>query len=477
MRKAPSSDVLNRLKAAAGPGGYLDGEADMAPFCKSWRDDWLGQVPLVLRPKSTIEVASLVRICAETDTAIVPQGGRTGLTGASQPHNTRTEVIITTDRMRTIRDIDLGNDTLSVDAGVVLQTIQTLARDNDRFFPMSLGAEGSCQIGGNIATNAGGINVLRYGTTRNLVLGLEAVLPDGRIWDGMRGLRKDNTGFDLKHLLIGSEGTIGIITGAVLKLFPKPTASETALVALPDVASAIALLSHMKAALGEQVSAFELIGRSLIDITLKHVAGHDDPMPDRHPWYVLLRVDSQGEPGSLKEALANALAAAMEQGLVVDAILASSDAQAQKLWRMREDFAEAQRLAGGVIGHDISVPVSKIPAFLARADVALVKAYPGVTLAAFGHVGDGNLHYNPARPNGWDPLLFKAERSTVNRIVHDIVVSLGGSISAEHGIGRLRLEENYHYKSAVEMDLMHAIKRAFDPANIMNPGKVFLPKT
>jgi FAD/FMN-containing dehydrogenase len=382
------------------------------------------------------------------------------------------EVIISTERMKKIIGVDLENDTITVEAGVVLKDIQTAADTANRFFPLSLGAEGSCQIGGNISTNAGGVQVLKYGNTRAQILGLEVVMPDGQVWDGMRSLRKDNTGYDLKQLFIAGEGTLGLVTKAVLKVYAKPTATETAWIAVDSPAKGVALLMHMKQHMGDALTAFELICRQIIDLLLTGVPGHSDPMSDVHPWYVLLDVASQGAPGCLKDPLTLALESAVDADLIRDAVVAGSSAQALKLWRMREDMAQAQVSAGGSIGHDISVPLSKIPEFQARADRAMEAAYPGVRHCSFGHVGDGNMHYNPIRPLNWDAARFKAERAKVNRIVHDIVVSLGGSISAEHGIGRLRREENIHYKSPVEIDLMRRIKRALDPDNIMNPGKV-----
>jgi FAD/FMN-containing dehydrogenase len=467
-----TAGAIERLKAAVGPAGYLDQPADMAPFAKSWRDDWEGRTPLVLRPKTTAEMAAIIKICAETGTRIVPQGGNTGLTGAGQPHNDLSEVIISTVRMNEIRGIDLMNDTITVDAGVILQEIQRIANDNNRLFPLSLGAEGTCQIGGNISTNAGGTQVIRYGNTRALVLGLEVVLPDGRIWDGLRGLRKDNTGYDLKHLFIGGEGTLGIITGAVLRLFPKPTASETALLAVPSPAAAVRLLSLMRSRLGEQITAFELLQRSIIQFVLDGVPGYSEPLDQPHNWYVLVEVSGQGEPGSLTDPFAEALAEAMDQQLVDDAAIATSGAQAKRYWKMREDMAIAQNAIGVSIKHDVSVPVSRIPEFLERCNAALETAYPGVRTCGFGHVGDGNLHYNPMQPVAWPGPKFKAERDNINRIVHDLVIELNGSISAEHGIGQLRLAENEHYKSDTEKDLMRIVKRALDPQNIMNPGKL-----
>ncbi len=467
-----AADVIDRLKTIVGADGVVDDPADIAPYCRSWRDGWEGKVPLVLRPATTAQVAALVSVCMETRTPIIPQGGNTGLTGAGQPHDDGSEVIISTNRMKTIREVDTQNDTLTVEAGVVLAEIQRIAEENDRLFPLSLGAEGSCQIGGNLSTNAGGTQVLRYGNARSLVLGLEVVLPDGRIWNGLRGLRKDNTGYDLKQLFIGAEGTLGIITAAVLKLFPRPTAIETAWLGVSGPEEAVALLGHMKTKLGDQVTAFELIHRQIIDYLLTGVPGHENPLREEYPWYVLVEVSGQGGPGRLAEPFAEALADALEKGLVLDAVIASSSTQSQRFWRMREDLSEAQRAIGGTLAHDISVPVSRIAQFLSETDAALERAYPGIRPCTFGHVGDGNLHYNLVRPDDWEMDRFRKERAKINGIVHDLVIRHGGSISAEHGIGQMRLIENERTKSAVELDLMRTVKRAIDPAGIMNPGKV-----
>jgi FAD/FMN-containing dehydrogenase len=467
-----SAEAIERLKAVVGQAGYLDDPMDIAPYCTSWRDNWVGRVPLVLRPQSTAEVASIVGICADRGIGIVPQGGNTGLTGGSQPHDDMSEVIVSTSRLKRIRGIDTVDDTITVEAGVVLKEIQSAADRADRLFPLSLGAEGSCQIGGNISTNAGGVQVLRYGNMRNLVLGLEAVLPDGSVWNGLRSLRKDNTGYDMKQLFIGAEGTLGIVTAAVLRLFPKPTASETAWIGVESPATAVALLGHMRTRMGDAVSAFELIRRSLVDFLLAGVPGHEDPMQAAHPWYVLMDVTTQGPPGSLHEPLAEALASAQEAGMVRDALIAASGAQAARLWKMRERLPEAVVSAGGAIPHDVSVPVSRIPELIDRADAALAATYPGIRHCAFGHVGDGNMHYNPVRPLDWDAQRYRVERGAINRIVHDLVVGLDGSISAEHGVGRSRLAELARYKSAPELAMMRAVKRALDPKGIMNPGKV-----
>ncbi|MEZ5818816.1 MAG: FAD-binding oxidoreductase [Hyphomicrobiaceae bacterium] len=467
-----SPAVIERLKAAVGPGGYLDKAEDVAPYAKSWRGNWQGASPLLLRPRTTAEVAAVVKICAETGTAIVPQGGNTGLTYGSQPGTGMNEVILSTARMKEVREIDLQNDTITVEAGVVLQEIQRKAVEANRLFPLSLGAEGTCQIGGNISTNAGGIQVLRYGNTRNLVLGLEVVLPDGEIWNGLRSLRKDNTGYDLKQLFIGGEGTLGIITAAVLKLFPRPSESQSAFVAVDTPDDAVALLGLMREQLGESVSSFELISRPTIDLWLSGVQGATDPLPTRYPWYVLTEITGQGEPGSLADPLSRVLSDAVEKSIALDAVLATSGEQAKRLWRMREELPFGVQAAGGAVPHDVSVPLSRITEFIRRADAAMRQAYPTSRFCCFGHVGDGNLHYNPVRPTDWTFDQWNAEREAINKIVHDIVVELGGSISAEHGIGLVRLEENLRYKSPVEVELMSRIKRALDPSNIMNPGKV-----
>ncbi len=473
---AVNVDVLERIKAAVGPKGYTMDPDEIAPLCQSWRDNWHGWVPMVVKPANVDEVAAVIAICADSATPVVPQGGNTGLTGGSQPHATGAEIILTTSRMNKVREIDTLNNTMTVEAGCILADLQMAASDADRLFPLSLAAEGSCQIGGNLSTNAGGTQVLRYGNARNLVLGLEVVLPDGRIWDGLRGLRKDNTGYDLKQLFIGAEGTLGMITAAVLKLFPKPTEIQTALVAVPDPGASLALLSRATEAVGEQVTAFELIQRRPIDFVLEHVPGMSDPFAEVYPWYVLMEICGQGAPDSLREAVEALLGGGLEAGEVVDAVLAANRAQGEALWKIRESIPEAQNHEGQSVKHDVSVPISRIAEFLERADELLEAAYPGVRCVAFGHVGDGNMHYNPvqpvADPGGDEGADFAAEYSNVNRIVHDLIHELNGSISAEHGLGRLRRDEARRYKSKVEVDLMRTVKHALDPSNIMNPGKV-----
>ncbi len=465
-----SDSVLDGIRAIVGENGVITDADTMAPLLKSWRDNWEGRVPMIVRPADTAELAAVVKLCHDTGTPIVPQGGNTGLTGASQPHDDMSEIVLSTSRMNRIRDIDLANDTMTVDAGCILADIQTAAADADRLFPLSLAAEGTCQIGGNLSTNAGGTQVLKFGNARALVLGLEVVLPDGRIWDGLRSLRKDNTGYDLKQLFIGAEGTLGMITAAVLRLFPKPSDVQTVLVALPDPAAAVALLSRARNVVGDQVTVFELIQRRAVDFALRHVPNVIDPFDAVHPWYVLADISGQGAPGNLRPEVERWLGDGMEAGEVLDAVVASSDQQAGALWHIREAIPEAQNYEGASIKHDVSVPVSRIPEFIDRASAALETAYPGIRIVAFGHLGDGNIHFNPAQPDGATD--FYDQREAVNRIVHDIIADMNGSISAEHGLGRLRMAEAAHYKSEVEIDLMRTVKRALDPKNIMNPGKV-----
>lgn len=465
-----NAHTLDRLKAVVGPKGFIDDPNLIKPYCVAWRENWDGDSPLVLQPNTTLEVAEIVKICAETATAIVPQGGNTGITGGGQPHDDASEVILSTKRLNKIRNIDIPNDSLTVEAGVILADIQRIAIEHDRLFPLSLAAEGSCQIGGNLSTNAGGIQVLRYGNARALVLGLEVVTAEGEIWDGLSGLRKDNAGYDLKQLFIGAEGTLGIITAASLKLFPKPTDSQVALVALTSLQAAIDLLSQLKMALGEQLTAYELMHPNCFNFAEQSM-GHTNPLPG-DGWRVLFQADGQSQVGSLQESVEAVLGKALEDELIGDAVIATSLAQAQQLWQIREDQAEVQLRTGAGIKHDVSVPISRIPLFIERADTALDSAYPGIQRCTFGHAGDGNIHYNPIRPKNWTDDQFRAETETINRIVHDIVNDLDGSITAEHGIGQLRRGELNRYKPPIALSMMRAIKQTLDPQNIFNPGKV-----
>jgi FAD/FMN-containing dehydrogenase len=469
-RQAPP-DVIDRLKAAVGPAGTVDDPVDMAPYCKSFRDDWEGRVPLVLKPQSTAQVAAVVRICAEAGVGIVPQGGNTGLTGGSVPHADMSEIVVSTSRMKQLRAIDTINDTITVEAGVVLKEIQNAAERADRLFPLSLGAEGSCQIGGNISTNAGGVQVLRYGNMRNLVLGLEVVLPDGSVWDGLRGLRKDNTGYDMKQVFIGAEGTLGIITAATLRLIPRPRSVETAFTGVASPEAALELLGIANEHSGGNITSFELMFRMGIDAVLKYDSGSRDPLNDKHEWYVLIELSSQQRTG-LRDTMEEILAEGVEKGLVADAAIAESLDQTKAFWRIREMFGEVQRQIGGSIKHDISVPVAHVPAFIREANQAVAKLIPGARPLPFGHLGDGNIHYNIAQPVEADKAAFLERWHDVNMVVFDVVLKYGGSISAEHGIGIMKRDLLPTIKDPVAMELMRAIKRTLDPNGILNPGKV-----
>jgi FAD/FMN-containing dehydrogenase len=447
---------LEALAAIVGQANVLTGE-DTAAYTTDWRKQYRGEALCVARPASTAEVAALVRVCADNDVAIVPQGGNTGLSGGSVPTGTRPEIVLSLSRMHRVREVDTVNDTITVEAGCVLAYVQRAADEAERLFPLSLAAEGSCQIGGNLSTNAGGVNVLRYGNAREQVLGLEVVLPDGRTWNGLRGLRKDNTGYDLKQLFIGAEGTLGIITAAVLKLQPKPTASATAWIALADPSRAVELLNHLRSACGDRLSAFELLSQNCVAAVLAHREGARNPLPTPSAWYVLAQLDDFGTHAELEERLQNALQHAD------DAVIANTAAQAAAIWQIRESVPEAQFAN---IKHDISVPVSRVPDFIARAGAALESALPDVPIYCFGHIGDGNLHYNVGNA------ALMPRRAEINRIVYDAVAALGGSISAEHGLGQLKREEIAQHKDPLELELMRALKRTLDPRGLMNPGKV-----
>ena len=457
--------------AIVGADNVVTAEADMAPHLVDWRGRYRGAARCVVRPATTNEVSAVVRACAEAGVAMVPQGGNTSLCGAGIPDAGGEAVLINLTRMNKIRAIDPANSTITVDAGCVLQAVQEAAFEVGRLFPLSLAAEGSCQVGGNLSTNAGGVQVLRYGNTRELTLGLEVVMPSGEVWDGLRGLRKDNTGYDLKHLFIGAEGTLGIITGVVLKLFPLPQATVTAWLAIDSPQRAVQLLGEMQAAFGATLTACELVSEVALGLVLKHIPGVQSPL-SQSSWHLLIELSGPGDEASLREALERFLEQAFENEAISDAVLAQSVEQARRLWALRESIGEAQKIEGLSIKHDISVPISCIGEFVERTDAALQEAFPGIRIVAFGHVGDGNLHYNQSKPAAAENAAFIAVQPQVDQIVHDLVYQLGGSISAEHGIGQLKREELLRYKSPLEMQMMRCVKRALDPQGLMNPGKV-----
>jgi len=469
-RLAP--ELVDRLKAIVGERGIVAEAREREPYENDWRDQYHGRAAAVVKPANTEEVARVVSLLAQARVAMVPQGGNTSLCGASVPDESGTQVVINLSRMNRVRQVDADNNTMTVEAGCVLANLQKVADEHGRLFPLSLGAEGSCEIGGNLSTNAGGTAVLRYGNTRELVLGLEVVLPDGQVWDGLRGLRKDNTGYDLKHLFVGAEGTLGIITAAVLKLFAKPRSRATALAAIDNPAAAVALLSKLRETCGERITGYELISRICVDLVLRHIAGSRDPFAQAHPWYVLVELSDSTEGEALTGLLQESLGDAAESGTIRDAVVAASEAQRDALWKMREDITEAQKLDGVSIKHDVSVPVSRVPELIARASAALAARFPDIRIVAFGHVGDGNIHYNCSKSERQEAAQFFLEAPEVNHVVYEVVSSLGGSISAEHGLGVLKREEIKRYKSALELDLMRAIKKTLDPHGLMNPGKV-----
>ncbi len=445
--------------------------ADASPYLTDWRRRYIGAARAVVRPGTTQEVAQVVQLCRRHGAPIVPQGGNTGLAGGATPDPSGQAIVVSTRRLDRLRAIDIDNDTITVEAGCVLQTVQDWAREAGRLFPLSLASEGSCTVGGNLATNAGGTQVLRYGNARELALGLEVVTADGEIWDGLRGLRKDNTGYDLRDLYIGSEGTLGIITAATLRLYPLPVAQCTALVALPALESAVALLGRARAGFGPALTGFEVMSDASLEVVTRAFPDLTLPLGPA-PWYALLEVSDSESESHAQTRFHELLQAALEHGEVLDAAVAASLAQSRALWRLRESISEAQAWEGKNIKHDISVPASRIPAFVAATDARLQQTIPGVRNITFGHLGDGNLHYNVSRPAGIDEADFLARQDEVYRLVHDSVHAHGGSISAEHGIGQLKREELVRYKSAVELSLMRRIKQALDPDGVMNPGKI-----
>ena len=466
---APSG--LNDLRAAF-RGRLLDDPMEMAPFLTDWRKQWRGEALAVVLPDSAEAVADIVRWCAASGTPVTPQGGNTGLSGGATPDGSGRSVVLSLSRLNRIRAVDRLNNTLTAEAGCILQRVQEAAAEAGRLFPLSLAAEGSCTIGGNLATNAGGTGVLRYGNTRELCLGLEVVTPQGELWQGLRALRKDNTGYDLRDLFIGSEGTLGVITAAVLKLHPQPAARCAAFVAVESPGAAVDLLALAQVRLGGGLTGFELMSDLCLDLVFEHFPDTRRPLADRAPWYVLIEVSDLIDAANAAAGLQALLEAAFADDRITDAAVAASTAQTLALWALRENASEAQGLEGKGVKHDVSVPISAIAAFVAEASDALLARFPDVRLGVFGHIGDGNLHFNvlPARGDGGQGLIERLE--PINHIVHEIVARRGGSISAEHGLGVLRRDEAARYKSPVELHLMRAVKAALDPLGIMNPGKV-----
>ena len=467
-----SEALVQALEQVVGQAGLIQDAERMQSYLSDWRNAYRGNAALVVRPACTAEVAEVVRLCREAGVSLVPQGGNTGLCGGSIPDASGTQVVLSLTRMTAIRAIDPANETITVEAGVILKRLQEAAAEVGRLFPLSLGAEGSCTVGGNLATNAGGTAVLRYGNMRDLTLGLEVVLADGRIWEGLRGLRKDNTGYDLKHLFIGSEGTLGIITAAVLKMFPAVRSLTTAWVALASPQAAVDLIGRMRTLCGDRLTGFELMSRQSVEFVLRHVSGCNDPFNDVHPWYVLIELSDTLVDAPLAQMLESGLGEALEQGDALDAVVASNETQVAALWALREGISEAQNHEGPSLKHDISVPVSSIPAFIEATDRKLLEDFPGVRIVAYGHVGDGNLHYNISKPAGAEDAPFKAQAEAIMHVIYDATVAFAGSISAEHGLGQAKRDAAQRYKSPLELELMRTLKQALDPAGLMNPGKL-----
>ena len=467
--RVPDS-VLGDLAEIVGAEYLLTEKDDQAAFQTEQRGLFAGRADIVLRPKTTDEVSRLVKVCAGAGVPVVPQGGNTGFVGGSVATG---GALVNLGRLNQIRGLDAANFTMTVEAGCVLADLQDKASAHDRLFPLSLGAEGSCQIGGNLSTNAGGVGVLRYGNARELTLGLEVVLPNGEIWDGLRALRKDNTGYDLKHLFIGAEGTLGIITAAILKLFPMPASFHAAFVGIDDIRAALEIFGALRQAAGDQLTAFELLPRAGLEICITHVAGVTDPLAAPYPYYLLIEVSDHAPDGALGAVFEAALGGALEQGWARDAVIAQSEEQRQGLWHIRHNMPLAYRQAGAVIGNDVAVPVSQIPDLVTRGIAAVVDACPGIRPVPFGHIGDGNIHFSLLQPVDANGREFLARWSELEAIVTDIALDLGGSFSAEHGIGRLKRDEFGARKSPVEIAIMRQLKDALDPHNLMNPGKIF----
>ena len=468
----PDPNLLDQFAAIVGRDNALRTAAAIAPYLAERREKFAGRTPLVLRPGSVAEVAAILKLANETRTGIVPQAGNTGLVGGQMPSVAGDQIVVSVSRLNRVRRVDAASNVMIAEAGLTLANAHAAAAEADRLFPLSLASEGSCEIGGNLSTNAGGTAVLAYGNARELVLGIEVVLPTGEIWNGLRTLRKDNTGYDLKDLFIGAEGTLGIITAAALKLFPRPRGKGVALLGLKDPAAALAVFNTAKSLAGFGLTAAELMPRIAIETTVKYLAGARDPLASAHPWYLLIEVSSPRSQEDADTTIEAIFGESLEQGLVEDGVAAKSDAEAAELWRMRESLSDLQKKLGGSIKHDVAVPLAAVPELLARADAAARKLIPGCRPFPFGHIGDGNIHLNISQPDGADKRAYLARWDEMNRVIHAIVIELGGTISAEHGIGTLKRKLLTEVKSPVELVLMQKIKAAFDPNGIMNPGKV-----
>ncbi|MGV1910773.1 FAD-binding oxidoreductase [Agrobacterium vitis] len=467
-----SAALLERFIAIVGPTNALTDQADITPYLTENRGLYHGASPLVLKPGSTEEVSRILALASETKSPIVPVSGGTGLVGGQVPRDNSSDILLSLERMNTVREVDPVGNVIVADAGCILADIQKAAADVNRLFPLSLGSEGSCRIGGNLATNAGGTAVLVYGNMRQLCLGLEVVLPTGEIWNGLRRLKKDNSGYDLRDLFIGAEGTLGVITGAVLKLYPQPLGHEVAFVGLKSPVEALALFEKASALCGPALTGFELMPRIGVDFTSRHIPNVRDPLASVHDWYVLVDIATSDAVETARTMIHDVLEQGVEAGLIEDAVVAGSVAQQKALWHMRESMSDAQKPEGGSIKHDISVPIAQVPAFMKEAEEAVLGAMPGARVCAFGHLGDGNIHYNISQPIGADKAQFIGRWREINKVVHDIVRAHGGSISAEHGVGQLKRQELAQTRPDIETVLMTRIKQAFDPAGIMNPGKV-----
>ena len=470
LRK-PTPEILERLSSTVGPSNALTDPDLQKPYLVEWRDRFVGKTPLVLRPTTTNEVAKILEIANAERVGVVPQGGNTGLVGGQIPNQSNSEIIVTTEKLNRVRATDPNDRHIIVEAGLTLANIQSVAEENGRLFPVSLASEGSCQIGGNLATNAGGINVLAYGNVRDLVLGLEVVLPDGRIWNGLRTLKKDNTGYSLKDLFVGSEGTLGIITAAVLKLLPRPKSQTTCMAATKDLETTLALFNQAEASFGTVMTAFEFVSHAALEFVTRHIEGTRSPFTKAHPWYVILEFSSQFDTQA-PDAMNEFLQTASNRNLVTDATIATSLKQRSEIWKLREEISAAQKPEGGSIKHDISVPISTIPAFIARANTIIEKMCPGARPVPFGHFGDGNIHYNISQPKSMDRDAFLMLWEPMSKAIHDLVDEFEGSFSAEHGIGQLKCEHLVRYKSTEELQMMRTVKAALDPNGILNPGKL-----